>query len=81
MRLSPAAFKALAFLVSKEPLVVSVRSMFGIAASISISFSMLRRTSGSPPVRRIFSTPWATKTRASRVISSKLNNSRCSRNW
>ena len=52
-RAAPAAFCA-----SSEPFVVSVRSRPSIAASISISRSRSRRTSGSPPVIRIFSTPW-----------------------
>ena len=41
------------------------------AASIAIRSGRSRRTSGSPPVIRSFSTPSATKTRASRSISSK----------
>ena len=42
---------------------------------------MSRRTSGSPPVSRIFSTPWPMKMRASRVISSKVRMSRAGKNW
>jgi hypothetical protein len=49
--------------------------------SISMSFGRSRRTVGSPPVRRIFWTPWATKMRATRAISSKLRISWRSRNW
>ena len=43
-----------AFCGRSEPFVVSVRSRSSIAASISISRSRSRRTSGSPPVIRIF---------------------------
>ena len=57
---------------SAEPLVVSVRSTGRpsgrrIAASIAMRSGRSRRTSGSPPVIRSFSTPSPTKTRASRV--------------
>jgi len=48
-------------------------------ASIATSVSRLRRSRGSPPVRRILRTPWATKTLARRVISSKLSNEVCGR--
>jgi hypothetical protein len=41
----------------------------------SMRRSMFRRRSGSPPVRRSFVTPWPTKTRAMRVISSKVRSS------
>jgi hypothetical protein len=80
-RCSPAALSALAFFCSREPLVVSVRSRPGIAASIAISCSILRRTSGSPPVSRIFSMPYSLKMRARRAISSKLSKALRSRNW
>jgi hypothetical protein len=49
-------------------------------ASISTSLSTFRRSSGSPPVRRIFSTPRSTKILATRAISSKLRISACGRN-
>ena len=48
-------------------MVVSVRSRSPSSASISISRSRFRRSSGSPPVSRIFSTPCSLKIRASRV--------------
>jgi len=58
----------------REPFVVSVRSRSpGRGESIATSFSSSRRSSGSPPVSLIFSTPFATKMRASRAISSKVN--------
>ena len=77
-RCKPAAFSASALRASNEPLVVSVMSRdfpSGVrnAASCSISRSMCLRSKGSPPVSRIFCTPWLANTRATRVISSKLN--------
>ena len=64
---------------SSEPFVVSVTSrMPGTAASFAISWSTLRRTSGSPPVMRSFSTPIAANTRVRRSISSNVSSwSRC----
>ncbi|MNY17465.1 hypothetical protein D3C86_1507860 [compost metagenome] len=69
---------------SSDALVVSVRSSglpetVSMRASISTSFSMFLRSSGSPPVSRIFSTPCDTNTRAARSISSKLSSSACGR--
>ena len=57
---------------SSEPLVVSVRSSGApstvrSSASIATSRSRSRRSSGSPPVRRILRTPCATNRRARRV--------------
>jgi len=53
----------------------------GIRASCSTSRFTSRRMSGSPPVRRIFVTPWSpTKIRARRSISSNVSNSARSRN-
>ncbi len=69
-RCSPASLSARAFVASSEPLVVRVIST-GSRASCSIRFSRCRRSSGSPPVMRIFSTPWSTKIFATRTISSK----------
>ena len=67
-RPSPAAFSAAALRARIEPLVVSVRSSgspsaLRSSASIATSRSRSRRSSGSPPVRRIFRTPWATNRR------------------
>ena len=50
------------------------------AASMPTSSSSPLRSSGSPPVRRIFSTPCATAILASRVISSKVSSSSRSMN-
>ena len=47
-----------------EPFVVNVRSSPGIAESIAMRCSRLRRTRGSPPVRRTFSIPSPRKIRA-----------------
>ena len=73
----PAAFNAAAFLRKMLPLVVKVRSnglFSGVrtCASISINTSKFLRSNGSPPVRRIFSTPKLAKIEVRRVISSKL---------
>ena len=83
-RCSPAFFNDWAFFASNDPLVVSVMSSGAPAgvcslASISISTSRFLRSRGSPPVSRIFSTPWATKIFVSRVISSKLKSEVCGR--
>ena len=56
-RRSPASRSACAFCGSSAPFVVRVTSSPPIAASRSISSSRSRRSSGSPPVIRIFSTP------------------------
>ncbi len=69
----------------KVNMVVKVRSSgapSGVRslASIATSSCRWRRSSGSPPVSRILRTPWATNSRASRVISSKLNSEDCGRN-
>ena len=50
-------------------------------ASISTSLCTSLRSSGSPPVSRTFSTPWAMNTRVRRVISSKVSRSECGRKW
>ena len=82
MRFNPASLSAPAISARREPFVVSVRSFKpSTPESISTSRGRPRRTVGSPPVRRIFSTPCATKIRASRVISSKLRISSRARNW
>jgi len=47
---------------------------------MAISCSTSWRTSGSPPVMRSFLTPWATKMRARRVVSSKVRISLRARN-
>ena len=52
-RVRPASARPRAFFASSEPLVVSVRSSPASCESISTSRSMFRRSSGSPPVRRI----------------------------
>jgi hypothetical protein len=62
-RCRPAALSARALRVSRDPLVVSVRSSgkpstVRSPASCSIRISMFLRSSGSPPVRRILRTPW-----------------------
>ena len=82
MRLRPAALRLRALRCSKLALVVRVRSSgrpSGVrsCASCSIRVSTFLRSSGSPPVRRSLRTPCATKSRASRVISSKLSRSAC----
>ena len=70
-RVSPASASACARWRSSEPLVVIVRSsMPSMPARRATSWSTLRRSSGSPPVSRIFVTPRPAKTRASRSISS-----------
>ena len=76
-RCSPAAASGPASARSADPFVVRVRSISPpsgrrIAASISIRCGRSRRTSGSPPVIRSFSTPSETNARAVRSISSKL---------
>ena len=85
-RRRPASRSGWASARSAEPFVVRVRSRPlgspapirpGMAASSSISRGRSRRTSGSPPVIRSFSTPSDTKARATRSISS--NESTCSR--
>ena len=83
-RSSPASRSERALRASSEALVVSVMSSLspaGVrsAASCPISVSMPLRSSGSPPVRRSLCTPWATNSRASRVISSKLSSALCGR--
>ena len=85
-RCRPAALSDCALRASSEPLVVSVRSNClpsGVrsAASCAIRPSTSLRSSGSPPVRRIFCTPCATNTLAIRVISSKDNKALCGRYW
>jgi hypothetical protein len=77
-RRSPASASAAAFCGRSDAFVVSVRSRPS-SASIAISRSSSRRTSGSPPVMRIFCTPSAAKTRAVRAISSNESSSRRSR--
>jgi len=84
-RCSPASFSAWAFFASSDALVVRVMSSglpVGVCsfASMSISTSRCLRSKGSPPVRRIFSTPWATKIFVRRVISSKLSSEVCGKN-
>ena len=75
-RCRPASRSARAFRASSEPFVVSVRSRPPRPARASRSGARgSRRSSGSPPVSRIFSTPCSLKIRASRVISSKLSTS------
>jgi hypothetical protein len=73
-RSSPAAASAFAFGASSEAFVVSVSSAPS-GASLPISTSTSRRTSGSPPVKRSFVTPRPTKTRATRSISSNESSS------
>ena len=83
-RFNPASFSDCAFFASSEPLVVRVRSSgapLGVrnSASMPTSRSRFLRSSGSPPVRRSFSTPWATNRRAMRVISSNDKSDECGR--
>jgi hypothetical protein len=71
----PASFSDCALRASSEPLVVRVRSS-GFAgrraqrASMATRFSRFLRSSGSPPVRRIFRRRGRRTGRATRVISS-----------
>ena len=61
---------------SRMPLLVSARSARpGFAANIATSDERLRRSSGSPPVSRMRSTPRLMKTSASALISSKWSRS------
>ena len=62
-RVNPASRSARAFFASSAPFVVNVRSTSPADASISTRRSRSRRNNGSPPVRRIFRTPWRTKMR------------------
>ena len=82
-RSSPADFSARAFAsVSSDPFVVNVKSrMPAIDRSSATSRSRSRRKSGSPPVRRIFSTPLCTNARATRASSSYVSSSSRRRNW
>jgi hypothetical protein len=84
-RWSPAAFSAAALRSSSDPFVVSVSSSgepstHVSSASIATRRSTSRRSSGSPPVRRTLRTPWATKRRATRTISSNVSSEECGRN-
>jgi hypothetical protein len=84
-RCNPASRSGPASRRRADPFVVSVRSSAApsgrrSAASIPISTGRSRRTSGSPPVTRSFSTPSSTKTVASRVISSNVRTSLRGRN-
>ena len=84
-RRRPASRSAAASFRRAEPFVVSVRSSSPPsgrrrAASIEMRTGRSRRTSGSPPVIRSFSTPSSTKARATRSISSKLSTSAFGRN-
>ncbi len=84
-RVRPASRRLRALRASSEPLVVSVRSSgrpstVSSRASRSIRNSRFLRSSGSPPVMRIFSTPCATKRRATRSISSCVSSALCGRN-
>jgi hypothetical protein len=84
-RFRPASFNAWALTASAEPLVVSAMSISrpsGVLSAASMPTSSGRdfRSNGSPPVRRIFSTPWSTAIRASRAISSKVSSSSRSMN-
>ncbi|MNL67285.1 hypothetical protein D3C87_1918520 [compost metagenome] len=81
-RVSPAAFRSAALRASTLPLVVRVRSSgrpAGVrsAASWPTRFSRCLRSSGSPPVSRIFSTPNCVKMPARRLISSKDSSAEC----
>ncbi len=83
-RSSPASLSDCAFFASSAPLVVRVSSGArppGVRswASMATSFSRFLRSKGSPPVRRSFSTPCATATRAMRVISSNESRALCGR--
>ena len=75
-RLSPAAAKDLALADNAAPLVVTATSSGLPFQVLSLESSSIRNSmpflrSGSPPVRRIFSTPLAAKIRPNRMISSK----------
>jgi len=66
-RFSPASFSSFAFWRSRTPLVVIVMSSVGSMASIiATSSSTLTRTSGSPPVRRMVTTPYRSTKRPAR---------------
>src|SRR6185295_7308741 len=76
IRCRPAALSSLAYLASSMPLVVSaMSSMPGSCVRSPIRSARLGRSSGSPPVMRIFLTPARTNTRARRRISSKSRRS------
>ena len=75
-RLSPAAASDLAFADKAAPFVVTATSRgfpFQVLSleSSSIRNSMPFLSRGSPPVKRIFSMPFAAKILARRMISSK----------
>src|SRR5581483_907692 len=73
MRVRPASASGRARFFSMKPLVVRLRLVRpGIAARRATSSGRPGRRVGSPPVRRISVTPWPTKIRASRSISSKV---------
>ena len=74
-RRSPAAASAAAFCGSSAPFVVRVEVEAADRREPLDRSSRSRRSSGSPPVIRIFSTPSATNARASRSISSKVSSS------
>jgi len=84
-RRSPASASGRASPRSADPFVVSVRSSDSpsarrSAASIAMRSGRLRRTSGSPPVIRSFSTPSSTNARATRSSSSNVRIWSCGRN-
>ena len=79
-RSTPAAFSSAAIPGSSTPLVVRVSSSsWGMSRSLRQRDSIPRRTSGSPPVSRIFRTPSAAASRAISSISSRERIARCSR--
>ena len=70
----PASASGAASFGRRRPLVVSaISSMPSMARRRSIRFGSSRRSSGSPPVMRIFRTPSVANIRARRSISSKRN--------
>ncbi len=81
MRSIPAAASFSAYLGNWEPLVVKFSSLSDVvcfnAPICSINQSTLRRTKGSPPVMRTFSTPSSQKAFTRKAISSSVSN--CSR--
>ncbi len=83
-RRTPASASSTANRASCEPLVVSVSSFSApdrrCRDRARKSVMMFRRTSGSPPVMRSFSTPSRTKAEQSRSSSSSVSSSRLGRN-
>ncbi len=77
-RFSPACFSASIYLSKSRPFVVSAMSEIPARPFTSpISFTRFLRTSGSPPVKRIFFTPSDSIIRTTLKISSSVSTSSC----